>query len=261
MSIHTLFSYLTGLAFFLFALPMIKKGWGYWKIKQCIVQNSVNQIRDIQPGLVAFSAQAIPLISRESELPQLLKTPLALKSALYYSYRLSEYHRKRGFFFYSMPIKKGEETCIFCLEDETSQILLDPHNAEMKIGKNFNVDSFLDSDYRGRIASLLQSEGKSLPLGILKTIIYQENYIEPGDQIFILGTAVQENLPNNEWDTNDLRPLVIKKQKGQPFIITDDNKDLFYRLNQNNAYLFFFLGGFFLILSIMTLCSILLKID
>jgi hypothetical protein len=239
-------------------------------------------IRDIPRSKINSIAMGLVELHGNVNADKCIKTPFSQKDCIYYHYEIEEFG-KSGKDYAWLPRSRGEQKIPFFARDETGRVLVDPQGAEynVKIKKIFlqRVGSFgdirtivnalkdwdnnkqpdlkvstwgltpidikpylsLDSNTRIR-AGTENSSREGAKVGDRK---YYEYYIEPDEELFVMGTA------GNNLQTND---VLIHKGVNEPtFIISDmSEKGLLGAIKKNMIGSFIF-GGFIIIVGVSVL--------
>lgn len=179
-----------------------------------------SRIRSLAVGQVEIMGQAIvegaPLLS-----------PFAQAECVYYSYCIEEY-RKRGKRASWVTIKRGASSDAFGVQDATGRITVFPTGAELhlSVDRTFRTAAFSDSADEVVFKAGLERLGVAAK-GLLfeRRLRCQETYVQPGDKLFIFGTAVRK-AQTRDSEVN-AENLIISAQKQNYFVISDKSeKDL-----------------------------------
>ena len=159
------------------------KGFDWFRRKRLMEGIPTSKVRSIAMGLVEIAGKANP--------KTLLKGPFSGKECVYYKYTIEEY-RREGKHSRWVKLKEGSSDEKFYLEDYTGKVLVDPKEAEVDIPIDCEIESGFGEDPPETIKKFISSVELSYEgfLGLNKTMRYREYHIAPGDNLFIIGTAM-----------------------------------------------------------------------
>jgi hypothetical protein len=188
------------------------KGFKWWRLK-CLINNlPTSKVRSIAMGLVEVYGRVVPRIG-PSGTPELLKSPLTNHDCVYYRYKVEELSQKSHIW---TTIKVTTYAKLFYLEDETGQVIINPDGAE--------VDIFMDNQFRsGSPVRKAYLESQGFRCNYTKNNFrYSEWFIEPGDYLYIMGTAAANPLVDGASVGEGYKAIMIKKNdKHEVFYISD----------------------------------------
>lgn len=196
--------------------------------KKKLIENiPTSKIRSAAVGLVEISGKA-------ASFGDLLDAPFASSKCVYYRYRVQE-QRGSGKNRHWVTIAKNETQGPFFVEDDTGKILVMPQGAEFHLHVDntyYNYTLFgSKSDSRARFQAGLekiQVNHKGL-FGLNRQLRCTEIYIEPGDQIYVMGSAGPSALGGGSAVGHE--NLMISKGSGPYFCISDKSeKELLKKL-------------------------------
>lgn len=203
-----------------------------------------------------------------------LKTPFTKTDCVYYRYEVREYRKhtstdsdgKKTTEYTWDKIDTGEQRVPFFAEDETGNVYVNPRKAEFNVTKKKElyqkadlvasfptvIDTLMNLDDKESVISnvadlgltFIDSDRKLGPSrGDRKFIEY---YLEPGDDLFMIGTAAHSRyVPNN---------IVVRKGWKEPtFIISNRSEMELMGVMRWQIAIILLLGGFPLILGIVFL--------
>lgn len=190
------------------------KGFSWQKQKKIIEDLPTSKVRSIAMGLVELFGKASVASTK-------LRSPFSGKDCVYYRYRIEEY-KKRGKHSKWVVIDRGVTMDYFYLEDETGKVLIDPKEAEIDIPLDFEFSSSLGRDPPEEIKNFLKNKGMSFEgfLGMNKSMRYREYFIEPGDKLYVLGTAGDNPFVKEGSSQKNEADIMI--QKGKSFYYISD---------------------------------------
>jgi hypothetical protein len=199
-----------GLGFGVFSFIMgLKKLF----LKRMIENIPTSKMRSIAMGLVEMYGEIAPI--------KLLKSPFSGKDCVYYRYDIEE-QRSDGKRTYWAMIKKGESCVPFRLRDETGMVMVDCTGANMSIKVDTVFESGIGHDPPRQVLSFLKANRLSNEgfLGINKHMRYTEYFIEPGEKLYILGTAADN--PGVKLSSRGTDNIIIKKgENDRTFYVSD----------------------------------------
>ncbi|HOP08340.1 MAG TPA: GIDE domain-containing protein [candidate division Zixibacteria bacterium] len=199
-----------------------------------------SKVRAIAMGLVEIHGKVA------AYLEQFIKAPFSGVDCLFYKYEIEEYRKESGknkSTYTWKSVGSGQKGARFLAVDETGEVLVDPTGVEAELSKSrryyqsgkmfsgslkslinlikalkdFDADKFdaladLDRSQLTQVSS--QSHAWSAHPGDRR---YIEYYIDPGDNLFLIGTAANESeAPNN---------IIIKKGKNEKIFILSDHEE------------------------------------
>ena len=238
-------------------------------------QLTLTHIRDVKPGLCLTAGKVL------CEAP--LRTPYTETPAVWYRYGASERRIRKGknaSGYYDHSLASGSRNCRFVLKDETGEIEIIPEGgtavsySHLKILKSQSGSRKPIGD---RIKRLKAVDSQNYPEGQKKPFFrkidmeaepldipddlvelepgssearnahrkYSENWIQPGDYVYLLGWAAE----------GDNTPMIISKpDKSSPFLLSAQMQDITTKAFQKNFIVLSLVGlglgvvGLFLLL-------------
>ncbi|MCK5124628.1 MAG: hypothetical protein KAR42_00085 [candidate division Zixibacteria bacterium] len=258
--------YLMAAAFTLIGGFVFFLGFFKWR-KLCV-------IRDIPRSKIRSMAMGVVEIHGHVEANQLIRSPISKTECVYYKWEIKEYRQSsssggKGSQRKWEEVGSGERSIPFFAKDETGTALVQPDKAEFVVShkkayyqkgkgliasikaipkiiealKNFdphdpNSLSFDDAD----LEPMSAHRGlQSINIGDRK---YFEYFIEPGDNLFVMGTAANDpDAPEN---------VVIKRGKNEKtFIISDKGEKTVLQNLKKTVRTCLILGGIFIVAGIV----------
>lgn len=227
------------------------QGFKIFKKSNLISSTPTSKVRSIAMGPTEVYGKV-----SESEDGKIL-SPFTKRECIYCKYTIEEYINtgKGG---YWKKVKENESDSRFYLEDETGKVLVDPRKAEIKIKPDYEISSGVGSDPPETVKEYLEKNGIAYEgfLGINKKMRYKEYYIQPGEKVYIFGSAAHFN--TNGYSPINAENIIIKKGDFSPFYISDKSEEKIMK-DLGNKYKFYIIGG--PILSIGCLAYILWRIN
>jgi len=207
------------------------------RTKKKLIENiPTSTVRAAAVGLVEINGTV-------RELKGLLTTPFAKAQSVFYHYKIEEY-RSSGKSGSWVTIKEFATPNWFYIEDETGKILIDPAGAELFLNtdRNYSLDSFgsgrdTETFEAGLVALGLDPHGF---LGMHKQLRCTEEYLCPGDTIYIMGEAAKN--PLVELSSTGSGNLCIQKGAAPFFCMSDKSEKELLSSMGGQMYLFLY-GG------------------
>jgi hypothetical protein len=214
----------------LFVLGLI-----WFRQKRMIENIPTSKIRSLAMGLAEIYGQVV-------KDKFLLKGPFSGDDCVYYKYTIQELRHAKNSSYWA-TIKKGEERVNFYLKDETGFVLVDPKGANIDIAKDYEFGSGWGSDPPQKVLQFLEANGVHHEgfFGANKQMRFMESSIEPGDKLYILGTAGDNPFVEEATARQSAEDAMIQKGRFDRFYYISDKpeKDILSRLRWKS------LGGIF----------------
>jgi Ca2+/Na+ antiporter len=215
------------------------RGFQLRKKKKLIEDIPTSTVRGMAVGLTEVKGKA-------RDFQKLLVSAFAKVPCVYFYYNVQEY-RSSGKSGHWVTIAEYASPELFYLEDETGKTLVNPQGAEFhahpdrRYGGSYNSTDFVSKDKEilfGQLAVMnISTKGA---FGFDRQLRCSETYIEPGDNLYVIGTA-QPN-PICSGSAVGSENLCIGAQSGNVFLISDeDEKHVLSEFN-NKMYLYLY-GG------------------
>ena len=191
-----------------FGLLSFYKGIKWMRQKRLIENIPTSKIRSLAMGLAEVFGEALPAGK------EILKSPFSGKDCVYYRYTVEEY-RSSGKHRSWATIDKGNSRERFFLKDSTGQVLVDPDGAK--------VDIPMDFEYRPsgkipeRIKEFAEKSGLRYKnvLGFNKNMRFREYFIQPGENVYILGTAGDNPFVEEGTAKHGMEDVMIQKGRDE----------------------------------------------
>jgi hypothetical protein len=197
------------------------RGFQLRKKKKLIEDIPTSTVRGMAIGLTEVKGKA-----REFQKP--LVSAFAKVSCVYFYYNIQEY-RSSGKSGSWVTIAEYASPEFFYLEDETGKVLVNPQGADFhahadrQYGGSYNSTDFVSKDKEvlfGQLAAMnINTKGA---FGFDRQLRCFETYIEPGDDLYVIGTA-QPN-PVSSGSAVGSENLCIAAQAGNMFLISDEDE-------------------------------------
>jgi len=189
------------------------------KIKRLIENVPTSKARSVAMGLAELKGK---IESRNKT----LSDPFDGKDCVYWHIHIQQY-MKRGKRRTWITRHKAKKQIPFYLTDQTGSVLVNMQGANSKNVKRDNeYDSamFFSDDIPSKVENYCNKENVKLRgwLGGKKRMRFRVTYLEPNDDIFIIGSARSPNID----ETNGLKKItaVIDKSKDGIFILSDESE-------------------------------------
>ena len=204
---------------FLIGLGIFSYGFRTFSRKRLIENIPTSKIRSLALGLVEINAKAVAVEGT------IRGSPFTGKDCLYYFFRVEE-HRRQGKNSRWVTVKKGEYRPEFYVQDDTGKVLVDPAGAEINIPTDYEYNSGLLNDPPAQVKEFLKANDISHDsfLGLNKRMRYREYLIEPGDAVYVMGTAADNPVMAHPGDDHTSK-LIIQKGENQKFFFISDQSE------------------------------------
>ncbi len=110
---------------------------------------------------------------------------------------------------------QGTSSQLFTVADETGQVLIDPYRAELDLAQDLQKSSGVFNGLDLQTEQALQKIGVQTSgfMGMQKTLRISETYIEPGEEIFVLGELSALNGQKVIKDSNQARMVITDQSE------------------------------------------------
>jgi hypothetical protein len=177
-----------------------------YKQKKMVENTPTSKIRSVAKGLAELRG-----VAEVNE--SLLEAPLTGKACVYYRYKISYLDSDDN----KRLLDEGRSYKYFYLKDETGKILVEHCLAEMYIGDPRQI--LRTSRYGQRIPDRIMNYMEKKGLQIFKKMVFEEWYICPGEEFYILGTVN----PKKNGDQNEY--IVTRGEEEKTFIISNSSEE------------------------------------
>lgn len=174
-------------------------------------------VRSVAVGLVEVQGKACAF-------GETLSSPLSKNPCVYYQYKVQELRRSRRHSYWA-TVAKGESNLRFLLRDETGEIPVSPVGASMEIATDRQFsNSWSGGGMPREVNQALEELGVNTQswLGFKKTMRVEESFIEPGDQVYVMGTA---DLGQSHFQSDGASGVVIRKGENNKFFYISDKSE------------------------------------
>lgn len=198
-----------GMALFIFGFRVRKR----YKV---IEHTPTSKVRSVAVGLVELQGVA------EIETAPML-SPFAQTECVYYSYKVEE-RRKSGKNTRWVTVASGQSSSPFRVKDDTGSLLILPSGAtcSFAVDQNYRMQLFSSASEDTFKAGLERIGFNYQGLFGDKPLRCSETYIQPGDQLFVLGTATRRKGTIDSERNQD--NLYIAKGDNSYFILADHSE-------------------------------------
>jgi hypothetical protein len=158
-------------------------GFSAFKRKRLIENLPASKVRSMAVGLVELKVKAVDW--------NCLSAPFSGSPCVYYRYIVEEY-RSNGKSSSWETVRHGSsEGCPFYVEDETGRTLVHPSGSKSILGETYRLETGMFSEVPSSVDAFLEATGFSCRsfLGFEKKLRFTEHHVEPGREIFVLGTC------------------------------------------------------------------------
>jgi len=158
-------------------------GFSVFKRKLLIENLPTSKTRSMAVGLVELKAKAVGW--------NCFKAPFSGDDCVYYRYVVEEYQSGGKSGHWATVRQGSSEGCPFYVEDETGRALVYPKGAKDILVETYHLQTSMFSDVPSSIDVFLEATGFSIRgfFGFEKKLRFTEYRIEPGREIFVLGTC------------------------------------------------------------------------
>ena len=208
-----------GVMLIIFGLIIFYKSLKNLKIKRLIKNVPTSKARSVAMGLAELKGK---IESRNKTLTD----PFDGKDCVYWYIHIQQY-MKRGKRRTWITRHKAKKQVPFYLTDHTGSVLVNMQGANSKNVKRDNEYEsamFFSDDIPSKVEDYCNNENVKLRgwLGGKKRMRFRVTYLEPNDDIYIIGSARSPNID----ETNGLKKItaVIDKSKDGIFILSDKSE-------------------------------------
>lgn len=204
-----------GLFLFFFGIYSFYEGFKYLKQKRLIENTPASKIRSLAMGLVEVAGEAVPAKGKT------FKSPFSGNDCVWCRHTVEEF-RREGKHSKWVEVEAGTDSAEFFVQDDTGEVLVDPHGAEIEIPIDFEASSGWGKEPPEMVKSFLAKKQMSYA-GLLmnKTMRYREYFIAPHDKIYVMGTAGDNPFVAEGSATEGHKDIMIQKGKGNIYYISD----------------------------------------
>ncbi|MFC1722603.1 GIDE domain-containing protein [Nanoarchaeota archaeon] len=191
------------------------KGFVWMRQKKLIENIPTSKIRSLAMGLVEIKGKVL-----KGE--KVLSSPFSSKPCVWYKYKIEEY-RKQGKNSRWVTIKHGREGVHFKLQDNTDDVLVDPEGAQIDIPQDGQFKSGVGNGAPAMIQQFCDAQGiRTKGWFFNRQMKYTEYFIEPGDDLYIIGTAGDNPFVDDTTGKKNVDDIMIQKGKNEKFYYISD---------------------------------------
>ena len=156
------------------------------KFKRMIMDLPTSKIKSLAMGFVE-------IIGKVESCEELLVSPIDKKDCVYFDLHIERYVR-RGKRSRWETVKRIFDTSLFYLNDDSDKILIDSNDAELNFKTDLKVQTGLFKEMPKKIKNYCEeNEITHQFLGIKQKLRFTEKIIEPNDQLYIMGSAIEND--------------------------------------------------------------------
>lgn len=236
----------------IFGIGLIVMGMVYSKMRRTMENIPTSKINSIAMGLVEIFGKVCKYSNK------ILESPFSLTDCIYYKYVIKQYKGTREGIEQWKTLKEEIKNTLFCLQDETGTVLIDPKDAKVEIDADYNFLSKPGADPPEHIQNFLKSINIDYKgfLGRNKRILYSEYVIKPDDKIYIMGTAKDNPYKEDGTAQKGVEDILISKgPKESLFYISDKSEGEILKSHSSESKMLYIFGGFIVLMSLMVILS------
>jgi len=195
-------------------------GFRQLRLRRLIENIPTSKIRSLAMGLVEVFGEVIPAKNN------IQKSPFSNKDCVFCYYTIEEY-RHSGRHSQWVTIKQEKIMSDFFLKDDTGLVLVDPNGANIDIPIDYEYSSSYGKDPPTSIKQFLKSNNLSFEgfLRANKTMRYREYLIEPGDRLYIMGTAGDNPFVKEATSKENVADIMVQKGKNEKIYYISDKAE------------------------------------
>ena len=196
------------------------KGFKWLKQKKTIENIPTSKIRSIAMGLVEIFGKIVTYDEKS------MLSPFSRKKCIYYKYTIEEF-RKTGKSSHWVTVDNGEKSVPFYLKDNTGKVLVDPAGANIDIPKDTEFMSGIGRNPPTVVKSFLKINSLNFEtsLGFNRNMRYREYFIEPGEELYVMGTAGDNPYFENTTSSKNEEDIMIQKGNNKQFYYISDKSE------------------------------------
>lgn len=182
-------------------------------LKKLIENTPTSKARSVAMG---FCEIAGSVVARDP----LMQSPFKQRPCVYYGVQVQEERRSKRRTYWATVFSE-EKSVKFHLKDETGKILVDLAGAEPHFSSDYFKTSY--GAPNASVSSFLSSRGVSDKglFSFAKKMRFIETIIEPGDFLYIMGTATDNPEVAIGSALKNEENILMKKGAGKPFFVSD----------------------------------------
>lgn len=220
-----------------------KKGRDERRRGNLILETETTDVRSLRAGKVEVKGEA----RREADATK--RTRISQDEALVTKTTVEEYESDSDSGGSWRTIYEEEECVSFIVDDGTGEVRVDPTHPDARLDLDMEtVEVGTNDEPSDEVRRFIEREdevgeasrGSIGPLSYGDRRRYSEGAVEPGDEVYVLGNAREED---SGWDRRG--PVIDEPIDSGDFIISDKSEEQLAREGQVKGVLLMFFGGFF----------------
>lgn len=161
-------------------------GYVFWKRRKLIAELNITKICDL-----STKQSRLVMLKGKAKKGKLLTAPFSGIKCVFYQYEIMEERwmiRRR---MWEIIAKGVSDKAPFYLEDETGEILIDPHSIEVDIPVRYSFVRKTGESFPPQLLELIRNIGFNHEIlrGVKKKLKFKEEYILLDQEILIVGTV------------------------------------------------------------------------
>ena len=228
-----------------FGLFLFFKAFRWLKAKRLIENIPTSRIRSIAMGLVEVYGKVVPFRG------EVLKSPFTDRDCVYIRFTIEEYKTAERSSRWEI-VYEGTDFVPFYVDDETGSVLVDPKGAGIEILRDNEFKSGFMKDPPEGVKRFLRRSGMDFEgfFGVNKMMRYRESFIEPGDMLYVMGTAGDNPFVEEGTEAGGAGDIMVRKGSGGFFYISDCHEKRVLGLLRWKVIGGFFGGGLLIVVSL-----------
>ncbi|HII72487.1 TPA: hypothetical protein HA265_07060 [Candidatus Woesearchaeota archaeon] len=193
-------------------------GFRWWRQKKLIEELPTSKIRSIAMGLVEIKASVV----KEKKM---LISPFSKKECVYWRYTIERWIQTKNGGHWSM-VKQDKDMRPFYVKDNTGEVLVDPDGATIDTPPDYTKQTTGTTGLLPGIISFCKTNNIH-NTGFFSggRMRYREWYIEPGDNLYILGTAGDNPFVKDTTGKKNADDIMIQKGQNEKFYYISDKPE------------------------------------
>lgn len=225
-----------------FGMLAIIGGFFQFKRKQLIENTPTSPIRSLAMGPVEIQGHI------ECWDNTFFVSPFTQRDCVLYSYTIQE-QRSSGKNTHWVTIKQEQQMVHFLVRDDTGAVLINPRGAKVDVPHSFEDTSSIFDDPPLEVQRFLKIHNLSHEslFGLNKTMRYTEKILEPGQQVYVYGTADDNPFVAEGTAQKNVEDVMIQQGPSKFFVISNNPESKLLRKYTWTSYGLFILGFLFVI--------------
>lgn len=193
-------------------------GFRWLRQKKLIENIPTSKIRSLAMGLVEIKGKVV----KEKKI---LKSPFSNKDCVYWKYKIERWHQSKNGGHW-VTVKHGDNKMKFHVKDDTAQVMVDPEGATLDIPPDFEKVSGVRKSMPAGVEKFCQSNNiKTKGLFFKRKMRFREWYLEPSDEVYIMGTAGDNPHVEDSTGQKNVDDIMIQKGKNEKFYYISDKPE------------------------------------